>query len=221
MPPANPPVPANVAEPPHERTPDGRWADRLRAEFLAAAADLDEAQTIGELRFFPDRTWHGYTYIPLSGTTQSGNEVYGYVRFVAGTDGRDQADFTAYADFTEETAERNPDWRLDLSDEVVGSWRGADDAGRADDAGVGHRPDRGRRGRDGRARRAHRRSVRRSSTGASRCSPPTTSPASCSRCGCTTPTTPSWRASRSTPTIEARVSSCAGPRSPMDKTAAS
>jgi hypothetical protein len=126
MPPANPPVPANVAEPPHEGVPDGRWADRLRAEFLAAAADLDEAQTIGELRFFPDRTWHGYTYIPLSGTTGNENEVYGYVRVVAGTDQRDQADFSAYADFTEETAERNPDWRLDLSDEVVGSWRGAD-----------------------------------------------------------------------------------------------
>jgi hypothetical protein len=128
MPPANPPVPANVAEPPKEPTPSGRWADRLRAEFLAAAADLEEASTIGDLRFFPDRTWHGYTYIPLSGATESGNEVYGYVRFVAGTDGRDQGDFTAYADFTEETAARNPDWHLDLSDEVVGSWRGADDA---------------------------------------------------------------------------------------------
>jgi hypothetical protein len=27
-------------------------------------------------------------------------------------------------DFTEETAERNPDWKLDLCDEVIGSWRG-------------------------------------------------------------------------------------------------
>ena len=126
MPPANPPLPSNVAEPPHEATPDGRWADRLRAEFLAAAADLEEAQTLGELRFFPDRTWHGYTYVPVSGTTEGGNEVYGYVRFVAGTDGRDQGDFSAYADFTEETAERNPLWKLDLSDEVIGSWRGPD-----------------------------------------------------------------------------------------------
>ena len=66
--------------------------------------------------------------MPLSGRTESGNEVYGYVRFIAGTDGRDQGDFTAYADFTEETAERNPDWRLDLSDEVIGSWRGDDGA---------------------------------------------------------------------------------------------
>jgi hypothetical protein len=127
MPPAHPPIPANVAEPPHEGTPDGRWADRLRAEFMAAAADIEDAATIGELSFFPDRTWHGYTYIPLSGRTASGNELYGYVRFVAGTDGRDQGDFSAYADFTEETADRNPDWRLDLSDEVVGSWRGEDE----------------------------------------------------------------------------------------------
>ncbi len=34
------------------------------------------------------------------------------------------SDFSAQADFTEETAERNPDWKLDLCDEVIGSWRG-------------------------------------------------------------------------------------------------
>ena len=128
MPPADPPVPSNVAEPPQESTPAGRWADRLRAEFLAAAHDLEESGTLEELAFYPDRTWHGYTYIPVSTRTASGNEVYGYVRFVAGTDGRDLGDFTAYADFTEETAERNPDWQLDLSDEIVGSWRGVDGA---------------------------------------------------------------------------------------------
>jgi len=128
MPPSHPPIPAHLAEPSREPTPDGRWADRLRAEFLAAAADLEDAAEVGELSFFPDRTWHGYTYVPLSGRTESGNEVYGYVRFVAGTDGRDQGDFSAYADFTEETADRNPDWQLDLSDEVVGSWRGVEEA---------------------------------------------------------------------------------------------
>jgi hypothetical protein len=106
----------------------GRWADRLRAEFLAAAQDLDEIGVPGEFSFFPDRTWHGYTYIPLSAPTANGNQLYGYVRFVAGTDGRDQSDFTAYADFTDETAERNPQWQLDLCDEVIGSWRGSEDA---------------------------------------------------------------------------------------------
>ncbi len=128
MPPADPPIPANVAEPSHEPTPTGRWADRLRAEFMAAAQDLDEVGEPGELTFHPDRTWHGYTYIPVTAMSASDLQLYGYVRFVAGTDGRDQSDFTAYADFTEETAERNPDWQLDLCDEVVGSWHGDGDA---------------------------------------------------------------------------------------------
>jgi hypothetical protein len=129
MPPSSPPIPANVAEPSHEPPPSGRWADRLRAEFLAAAQDLgDELGEPGELAYHPDRTWHGYTYIPVSTMTSNDYQLYGYVRFVAGTDGRDQSDFTAYADFTEETADRNPDWTLDLCDEVVGSWHGEEDA---------------------------------------------------------------------------------------------
>ena len=129
MPPATHAIPCNVAEPAHEPTPTGRWADRLRAEFLAAAQDLgDDVGEPGELAFHPDRTWHGYTYIPVSATTSTEYQLYGYVRFVAGTDGRDQGDFSAYADFTEETPERNPDWTLDLCDEVVGSWHGDGDA---------------------------------------------------------------------------------------------
>ncbi|HEY7967904.1 MAG TPA: hypothetical protein VID68_12835 [Solirubrobacteraceae bacterium] len=124
MPPAEHQIPSHVAEPPQEGPPDGRWADRLRAEFLAAAQDLDEVGEPGELSFFPDRTWHGYTYIPVATITSTGMQLYGYVRFVAGTDGRDQSDFTAYADFTEETAARNPGWQIDVCDEVVGSWRG-------------------------------------------------------------------------------------------------
>jgi hypothetical protein len=41
-------------------------------------------------------------------------------------DGAEPTDFAAYADFTDETADRNPDWQLDLCDEVIGGWRGAD-----------------------------------------------------------------------------------------------
>ena len=41
----------------------------------------------------------------------------------ATTDG-EPTDFAASADFTGETAEANPDWAIDLSDEVVGAWRG-------------------------------------------------------------------------------------------------
>jgi hypothetical protein len=32
--------------------------------------------------------------------------------------------FVAWVDFTAELAEENPDWKLDLNDEVIGSWRG-------------------------------------------------------------------------------------------------
>jgi len=128
MPPVEQPIPQNVAEAPQEPVPSGRWADRLRAEFLAAASDLDEIGDAGDLSFYPDRTWHGYTYIPVTTTTSGDFQLYGYVRFVAGTDGRDQGDFSAYADFTDETAERNPQWQLDLCDEVIGAWRGGDGA---------------------------------------------------------------------------------------------
>jgi hypothetical protein len=128
MAPTPQPIPANVAEPAQETEPSGRWADRLRAEFLAAAQDLNEIGEPGDLAFYPDRTWHGYTYIPVTTTTANAYQLYGYVRFVAGTDGRDPGDFSAYTDFTDETAERNPEWQLDLCDEVIGSWRGPDGA---------------------------------------------------------------------------------------------
>ena len=34
------------------------------------------------------------------------------------------SEFAASADFTTELAESNPDWKLDLNDEVIGTWRG-------------------------------------------------------------------------------------------------
>ncbi len=34
------------------------------------------------------------------------------------------SEFEARADYTSELAENNPDWKLDLSDEIVGTWRG-------------------------------------------------------------------------------------------------
>ena len=77
-----------------------------------------------QIVWYPDRTWHGRTYVPATAMTGEGYELFGYVRFVpAGEDG-EPSDFLAYVDFTEETAERNPDWQLDLCDEVIGAWRG-------------------------------------------------------------------------------------------------
>ena len=34
------------------------------------------------------------------------------------------SDFCAWADFTDETADDNPEWRMDLCEEVIGGWRG-------------------------------------------------------------------------------------------------
>jgi hypothetical protein len=124
MPPTTDLVPRYAAEPPQAPAPHGRFADKLRAEFIVAVAELDGIGEPGVLSFFPDRTWHGHTYIPVTAATEEGLEVYGYVMFAAPPDGEEPTDYAAYADFTEETAERNPDWKLDLCDEVIGSWRG-------------------------------------------------------------------------------------------------
>jgi hypothetical protein len=121
-------VPRFAAEPPLEELPYGRWAERLSGEFLAACLALDaEGEDLGEpgeITWYPDRTWHGRTYVPGTSITANGYELLGYVRFVPTGEDGDPSDFSAHVDFTEETAERNPDWKLDLCDEVIGAWRG-------------------------------------------------------------------------------------------------
>jgi hypothetical protein len=122
-------VPRFAAEPPQEELPYGRWEERLREEFMAAAHGLDEQQPdLGEpgpIVWYPDRSWHGRTYVPGTSRTSGGFELFGYVRFIpASADSEEPSDFSAQVDLTEETAERNPDWRLDLCEEVIGSWRG-------------------------------------------------------------------------------------------------
>jgi hypothetical protein len=136
MPPEERFVPRFAAEPPLEELPYGRWAERLSAEFLAACLALDaEEEDLGEpgeIRWYPDRTWNGRTYVPGTSITANGYELFGHVSFTPavangngdGGEGGDPSDFTAQVDFTEETAARNPDWKLDLCDEVIGAWRG-------------------------------------------------------------------------------------------------
>jgi hypothetical protein len=128
MPPEERFVPRFAAEPAQEELPYGRWEERLRQEFLAAALGLDAEQEDlgepGEIAWYPDRTWHGRTYVPGTSRTSGGYELFGYVRFVPAIDDGEPSDFSAHVDFTEETAERNPDWRLDLCEEVIGAWRG-------------------------------------------------------------------------------------------------
>ena len=126
MPPTDRFVITFAAEPPQEGLPYGRWADTLREHFLAAVQALDtEGEDIGEpgdIAWFPDRAFSGRTYIPAVARTTAGYELFGYVSFGEGEGG--PSDFIASVDFTSETAESNPDWKLDLNDDVIGTWRG-------------------------------------------------------------------------------------------------
>jgi hypothetical protein len=117
-----------AAEPPQGPLPYGRWAERLQAEFLDACLrievedeDLGEA---GELHWFPDRTWSGRAYVPVTTRSTTGYELYGYVSFTPGEEGEEPSDFYAWADFTDVTADDHPEWRMDLTEEVIGGWRG-------------------------------------------------------------------------------------------------
>lgn len=129
-----------AAEPPQEGLPSGRWADTLQAEFLGACLRLTgeegedgepvELGEVGALVYHPDRTWAGRTFIPITARTSTGLDVFGYVSFVPpdpeaeDEEHREPWDFAAAADFTNETADAHPEWRLDLCDEVIGGWRG-------------------------------------------------------------------------------------------------
>ncbi len=122
-------VPRFVAEPPQEELPYGRWAERLQRELLAAVLALEDPPEDlgepGEIIWYPDRTWHGRTFVPATTLTAGGYELFGYVRYVPASEDGEPSDFTAHVDFTDELAEGNPGWTIDLCEEVVGSWRGA------------------------------------------------------------------------------------------------
>ena len=127
MPPSERPIPQFIAEPPQEALPYGRWAEALEARFRAAFGDIhteDDLGELGDVRWYPDRSWEGRTYFPASATTTTGYEVFGYVSFTREHEGAEATGFYAVADFTDETAEANPDWKLDLSDEEICPWRG-------------------------------------------------------------------------------------------------
>lgn len=132
-----------VAEPPQDPLPSGRWASTLTRHFLGACDAIDPGDDDlgepGEIAFYPDRTWHGRTFVPATTTTSTGFELFGYVAFRPGSDDQEPSEFSAVAYSTDDTAEANPHWQLDLSEEVVGVWRG-EKGNRADMTLVWGRP---------------------------------------------------------------------------------
>jgi hypothetical protein len=148
MPPVPRPFPRFIADSPQEAKPYGRWEERLAKEFAEACqghaseagAPLDP-QTV---RWFPDRTWGARAYVPATGranmpedrSPEDGEqaaapltvEYFGWVSFERSPDGEPD-ELRAHADFTDVTAEDNPDWKIDLSDDVIGTWRAEGDRG--------------------------------------------------------------------------------------------
>jgi len=126
MPPNPRPIPRFIADSTQEGIPHGRFAERLGDEFRQACEAIDDLPEGMEIpsgfEWFPGRRWDGRVWVPA--TARAGRlELFGYVSYVQ-PEGGEPTEFRAAADFTDVLAEDNPDWRIDLNDEVIGRWRG-------------------------------------------------------------------------------------------------
>jgi hypothetical protein len=129
--PPNPrPIPHFIADTTQEGIPHGRFAEQLREAFAKACAAVEDlpdgAELPAEIDWFPERAWGGRVWVPCSAHTESAEgrlELFGHVSYVLPPGGEPGA-FEAKADFTDVLAEDNPDWRIDLNDDVIGRWRG-------------------------------------------------------------------------------------------------
>ena len=124
------PIPRFIADTTQEGIPHGRFAEQLREAFAAACEAIDDlpagAAVPAEVDWFPERAWGGRVWVPCSALTESeegGLELFGHVSYVLPAGG-EPSDFEAKADFTDVLAEDNPDWKIDLNDDVIGRWRG-------------------------------------------------------------------------------------------------
>ena len=112
MPPEPRLVPRFVAEPPQEGLPYGRWAQRLAEVFMQAIAALEDApRDLGEVReivWYPDRSWHGRTYVPPPRSPAAATSYLGTCASSPSEEGGEPSEFTAHADFTDQTAAREP-----------------------------------------------------------------------------------------------------------------
>ena len=133
MPPLPRPIPHFLADASVEGLPYGRWGQQLRDSFAAACEPhLEQAGgPPGEVTWFPERGWGGRVYVPAAAGAKVAEgkpaaEYFGYVSFRRGEEG-EGTDLEANADFTDVLAEQNPDWEIDLNEEVIGSWTGEAD----------------------------------------------------------------------------------------------
>jgi hypothetical protein len=124
------PIPRFIADSTQEGIPHGRFAERLAEPFQQACSAIPElpdgVEAPSELEWFLERAWGGRIWVPCTARAEGPSgplEIFGHVSYVQ-PPGGDPADFRAKADFTDVLAEHNPDWRIDLNDDVIGTWRG-------------------------------------------------------------------------------------------------
>jgi hypothetical protein len=141
VPPVARPIPRFIADSAQEGLPYGRWAERLTEKFgevcepmaSEAGAPLDPESVL----FFPERRWGNRHYVPITGRSPGEDdeegpvEFFGHVSFVRPSEEDEPTDLVATADFTDVVADDNPDWKIDLNEDVIGAWRS--DAGRGGD----------------------------------------------------------------------------------------
>lgn len=128
MPPLLQQIPRFIAGSSEEGLPYGRWAQQLRESFVAACeADSELAAAPGEIIWFPERSWGGRVWVPATARAEGG-EYFGHVSFARPEDG-EPTDLRAVAESTDVTADENPDWRIDLNEDVIGRWNGEGDRG--------------------------------------------------------------------------------------------
>ena len=126
MAPVNRPFPRFIAESPHELEPHGRWRTTLE-DLSAPRADRSRGTRSwesGRDRLVPGPDLRDQNVRPRPGL--DGGRSRGFrLRIVhPPAESPQPADFVARADYAVETAADNPDWKLDLNDEVIAPWRG-------------------------------------------------------------------------------------------------
>jgi hypothetical protein len=130
VPPNSRPVPRFIADSTQEGIPHGRFAEGLAKAFGDACMKLDDlpkgVEVPAEIDWFPERAWGGRVWVPCSARSDSSEgtvELFGHVSYVQ-PPGSEPANLEAKVDFTDVLAEDNPDWKIDLNDDVIGRWRG-------------------------------------------------------------------------------------------------
>lgn len=141
MPPVARPIPRFIADSAQEGLPYGQWAERLTEKFAGAcealAAEAGSQLDPESVLFFPERRWGGRHYVPVTarsrgeGEEEGPIEFFGHISFMRPSVEDEPTDLVAGVDFTDVVADDNPEWKVDLNEDVIGAWRS--DGGRGGD----------------------------------------------------------------------------------------